>query len=482
MTVKETSVQVLEKLFEEHFGSKPETVSPLPVSGSDRRYFRLSNKTQSAIGTYNNNVAENNSFFYFTELFKKHKINVPEIYKTGKDRRHYLQQDLGGYSLFDQLMKEGQTESVKLNYHKSLAQLARIHWVAGREADYNQCFSVKQFEETAIAADFQYFKYYFADLQKVLYDKVRLSKEIEDISKDLGRIQPKTLMYRDFQSRNIILYKDDVYFIDYQGCMQGPPQYDIASLLWQAKAQLPAKWKEELLNGYISSMNDLPVARMDEMYLRKGYAQFIMLRLVQVLGAYGFRGLIERKPHFLSSIGPALKNLDGFLEDYHQIPAYPELRSLLERLCSAEMQEKYTNVHAEAQARLIVHINSFSYKKGLPKDESGHGGGYIFDCRGLYNPGRIDKYKKLSGLDEPVKQFLQLETKMPEFLDHVYSLASINVEDYLKRDFESLSISFGCTGGQHRSVYAAEQLASYLKAKYGVKTEVNHQNRANWVI
>lgn len=481
MTKTLSDTQVLEQLFEEHFGKKAESISIIPMSGSDRRYYRLVNGKTTAIGTFNQNIAENNSFYYFTELFRKHGINVPEIYKTGKDRRYYLQQDLGSVSLFDELNAKGFTNEVKEYYRMSLEQLAKLQWMAGREADYNQCFGTKQFDEKAISADFLYFKYYFADLQKIVYDKNELTAEIEEISKDLGRIQPKMLMYRDFQSRNIMLHDGKVFFIDYQGCMQGPPQYDIASLLWQAKAQLPQKWKDELLNSYITSLNSLPMAKVDEMYLRRGYSQFVMLRLVQVLGAYGFRGLMERKPHFISSIVPALQNLQTFLDDNPQIPSYPTLRGLLEKLSSKEIRSQYENKVADEHTKLKITINSFSYKKGIPEDPSEHGGGFVFDCRGLLNPGRIAQYKKISGKEDAVKHYLETETRMGEFLEHVYALVDISVDDYLDRGFDSLSINFGCTGGQHRSVYAAEQLAKHLRSKYKLEAKLVHTNEKNWV-
>ncbi len=485
MTPNKTATQIinsLEKLFEEHFGVKPEQVELLPVSGSDRRYYRMSAGKRSAIGTYNANTTENNSYFYFTDLFRKHGVNVPEVYLTSKDRRFYLQQDLGGTSLFSMLMKDGQTKEVREYFHKSLEQLARVQWLAGRETDFYQCFGTRQFDEKAIMADLLYFKYYFADLQNVNYNKLLLMEEMEQMSKELGRIQPQMLMYRDFQSRNIMIQNGEVYFIDFQGAMQGPPQYDIASLLWQAKAQLPDAWKEDLLNGYITSLNKLHVSRVDEIHFRKGYNQFVLLRLLQVLGAYGFRGLLQHKPHFISSIGPALKNLDSFLSNNPQLPAYPEMRSLLERLSTVEMQNKYGQPAATAETKLQVQINSFSYKNGIPKDKGSHGGGYVFDCRGLLNPGRYAVYKTLTGQDEPVKQFLERETMMPEFLAHAYALVSLNVDDYLARGFENLSVNFGCTGGQHRSVYAAESLAAYLTNKYNIPVTVSHLNKEKWVL
>lgn len=485
MTANKSSahtINALEQLFEEHFESKPINIELLPVSGSDRRYYRLSNDKHSAIGTYNGNTAENNTYFYFTQLFTKHEINIPEIYRISKDKKCYLQQDLGNTSLFDLLTKEGYTDTVRQHFHKALEQLVKAQWMAGREANFNQCFSTKQFDEKAIFADLLYFKYYFADLQKMHYNKSLLMEEIELLSRELGRVQPQTLMYRDFQSRNIMLHKDKTYLIDFQGAMQGPPQYDLASLLWQAKAQLPEPWKEDLLNGYISAMNALPIARMDEIHFRKGYAQFVLLRLLQVLGAYGYRGLLERKPHFISSIAPALKNLEMFLSEHPQIPAYPELRSLLERLCSKDMQAFYAQPSAKEDVKLRVTINSFAYKHGIPKDKSSHGGGFVFDCRGILNPGRYNAYKHLTGKDAMVQDFLKQETKMKDFLDHVFALVSISVEDYMNRGFEHLSVSFGCTGGQHRSVFAAEELATYLNNRFKVPVTVSHLNEQNWML
>jgi aminoglycoside/choline kinase family phosphotransferase len=478
----EQPTAILEKLFEEHFKKKPSKTEQLPVSGSERRYWRLSNDKISAIGTYNSNIAENNTFFYFTELFRKHNILVPEVYGSSKDRKYYLQQDLGSTTLFDKLLKDGITKEVRTYYKKSIEQLARVQWVAGREADFKQCFAAERYDEKAIKADLLYFKYYFADLHQIPYDRLALIDEIDQFSKELGHVQPQMLMYRDFQTRNIMLHNGKPYFIDYQGCMQGPPQYDIASLLWQARAQLPEKLKEELLNDYIASLKELHAPRMDEIHFRRVYAQFVLVRLLQVLGAYGFRGLLQHKPHFLNSIGPALKNLETFLANNPQLSSYPELRNLLEKLSAAQMQQRYAQPKRAENATLHVQIYSFSYKNGIPKDKGTHGGGYVFDCRGLLNPGRYAATKYFTGKDEIVIRFLEQETRMPEFLDHVYSLVSLNVEDYLSRGFEQLTVAFGCTGGQHRSVYAAERLSEYLTRRYNVDNTVTHLNEAKWVL
>lgn len=486
MTVSTTdsshNITVLEELFEEHFGEKPEVITALPISGSDRRYYRLQKGDISAIGTYNANIPENNTFFYFANLFRKHEINVPEVYAVGKERKFYLQQDLGDVSLYDLLSKEGHTDEVKQYYQKAVEQLVKVQWLAGRECNFDQCFSSKRFDEKAIMSDLMYFKYYFADLQKIPYDRNQLMEEMEQMSREYGRIEPQTLMYRDFQSRNIMVHNGEVYFIDFQGAMQGPPQYDLASLLWQAKAQLPDAWKEDLMNKYITAMDTFKIARVEEIYFRRGYVQFVLLRMLQVLGAYGFKGLLEHKPHFLSSISPALKNLNTFLSNNPKTPNHQELRSLLDRISSEEIQDRYTQPEPSDNLKLQVHISSFSYKKnGVPKDSSQHGGGYVFDCRGIKNPGRYNAYKHLSGLDTPVKIFLERETRMPDFVNHMYGLVSLNIEDYISRGFEHLSVAFGCTGGQHRSVYAAEQLAAYIKSRYNIPVTLEHLNKDNWV-
>ncbi len=473
-------LETLITLFKEHFGEEPQTHTRIAQSGSDRRYFRLTAGAKTAIGTLSDNTAENNAFFYFTDLLRKHGSHVPEVYARSRDRKAYLQEDLGGESLFSILQKEGFTPAVKTLYRKALQELARVQWTAGREADFKQCWATKAFDENAILADLLYFKYYFADIQRVPYDRQALGEEMTSMARELGRYQPHMLMYRDFQSRNImVLPKGEIALIDYQGAMQGPPQYDIASLLWQAKAALPDSWKEELFNSYLESVKETGM-RIDELHFRRGYGQFVLLRLLQVLGAYGFRGMLERKSHFLSSIAPALRNLHSFLDKNPQVPAYPELRKLLERLTQEDIIGRYAVPERTEAPKLNITIQSFSYKRGYPEDPSGNGGGFVFDCRGILNPGRFAEYKHLSGLDEDVQRFLEEQTRMPEFLEKIEDALSISIDDYLQRGFESLTISFGCTGGQHRSVYASEQIAAWIGRRYGIGCVAVHHNREQW--
>jgi hypothetical protein len=288
-------------------------------------------------------------------------------------------------------------------------------------------------------------------------------------------------LFRDFQSRNIIVNNDQVYFIDFQGGMQGGLSYDVASLLWQAKAELSFEWKSTLVDYYIGEANALLQNKLDVAAFRAQYQNFVLLRLLQVLGAYGFRGLFERKAHFLASIPLGLKNLKDYLQHFSIQKEYPVFASVLEWMVSEEVIERFTPPKANDTTPLTITINSFSYKKGIPVDPSENGGGFVFDMRGILNPGRFEEYKKISGLDKPVQDFLEQRTKMNVFLNSVWDLIDINIEDYLKRGFASLQINFGCTGGQHRSVYAAEQTARHLRNKYHLKVNITHTNKENWV-
>lgn len=468
---------ILSDLFTKHFGEKPTDITLIPASGSDRRYVRLSNEQHSVIGAYSPDKKENNTFFYFSQVFAKHHLPVPEVLARSNDKQYYLLQDLGDTSLFDILNRDGFTPETKELFKKSIHHLTRFHWLAGKEIDFSLCYAATSFDRSQILSDLLYFKYYFADLLKVQYNKPALLQELEEWSKSLSAVRPQTFMYRDFQSRNVQVNKGEVSFIDYQGGMLGLPQYDLASLLWQARAQMPIDWKNELVNYYFDELKTLPeIPNFNEMEFRKTYLECVLLRILQTLGAYGFRGLLERKPHFIKSIKPALQQLKYFLETYGHIPAFSELRQVLEQLVKPEITAQFDGLDETllAETKLQIHIYSFSYKKGLPEDITGHGGGYVFDCRGILNPGRIDAYKTQTGMDAAVKEYLLTQTLMPQFLDNIYATVDISINDYIQRNFDQLSISFGCTGGQHRSVFAAESMAQHIKEKYGIEAKVLH--------
>jgi hypothetical protein len=381
----------------------------------------------------------------------------------------------------DVLEQEGKTDAVFALFQKSLTALAKLQIQGAQGLDYNHCLTSKSFGKHSILTDLLYYKYYFLDTLQYPYDKQALIDELELLSEQLAQNQYDNFMFRDFQSRNIMVKEGEVFFIDFQGGMQGGLPYDLASLLWQAKAELSNEWKENLLVHYINELQKLLPKPLDVNEFKKQYQGFVLLRLLQVLGAYGFRGLFERKAHFLTSIPLGLKNLKNFLQVYSLAKDTPVFASILNWMVSEEVIQRFTPPTANETTPLVITINSFSYKKGIPSDDSENGGGFVFDMRGILNPGRVEEHKKQSGLDKPVQDFLEQRTKMNTYLNSVWDLIDITVEDYLKRGFSSLHINFGCTGGQHRSVYAAEQTARHLRNKYKVKTVLEHTNQQNWL-
>lgn len=476
------TIEKIQQFFTAFSGSAITAIDKLPQAGSERYYYRIHTADKTFIATYGANLKENESFMYFSKHFKKKNLSVPEIFCINDDKNIYIQEDFGDVSLLNKLEENGFTPAVYDLYKKSLQQLVQLQ-VKGHEGlDYKKCLTNSVFGKQAIMADLLYFKYYFLDALRQPYDKQKLIDDFEALSNYLSHTEYKYFMFRDFQSRNIMVTPDDhVHFIDYQGGMKGAPQYDVASLLWQAKANLPDDWKQHLLEDYMNAFELLVEEQIDKDVFRSQYNGYVLIRLLQVLGAYGFRGLFERKAHFLTSIPLALENLKWFINNQSIGIAVPEFKKVLELCISDAVITEFTPVQATADTPLQISINSFSFiKTGYPKDETKNGGGFVFDMRGILNPGRFDAYKYLSGLDKPVKDFLEQQTKMPEFLNSVYSIVDISVEDYIKRDFEHLSINFGCTGGQHRSVYAAEAIARHLRNKFKVKIELSHTNIENW--
>ncbi len=478
-------IQSIQDLYQKWRGNEAASIDVLPQSGSERRYFRIHEDDGSTIiGTYGANKKENEAFIYFSNHFYNKQLPVANILAVSEDNIYYLQEDFGNISLIDRLESEGYTDNIYNLFQKSLQALAKLHVEGDEGLDYDRCLTNKEFGRQAIMADLLYFKYYFLDALRKPYDKQLLIDDFEALSNYLTHTEYKYFMFRDFQSRNIMVKPDDsIHFIDYQGGMKGAPQYDVASMLWQARANLNDEWKEKLLNDYIGALEKIIDKKVNRSIFKSQYNGYVMIRLLQVLGAYGFRGLFERKAHFLTSIPLALTNLKWFINNQSIGIALPEFRRVLDLCVHDDIIQQFTPLQANEKTPLVVKINSFSYKKGLPVDESGNGGGFVFDCRGILNPGRFEEYKAFTGRDKSVKDFLEQQTKMGEFLNSVFDVVDITVEDYLKRDFESLMISFGCTGGQHRSVYAADALARHLKNKFKVKIELRHhvQDEKNWI-
>ncbi len=468
-------LEAISSLYKRWKGVPPVSIDVLPQSGSERRYFRLFGKEDSVIGTYGANIRENETFIYFSKQFREKELAVPEILAVSDDGVYYLQEDFGSTALLDRLEAEGFSKDVYDLFSLSLKELARLQILGDEGMDYEQSLTNKEFGKQAIMADLLYFKYYFLDALRRPYDKQKLIDDFEALSNYLTHTEYKYFMFRDFQSRNIMVTPGPkVHFIDYQGGMKGAPQYDVASMLWQARANLPDAWKNKLLEDYMDSFDKITGRSIDRNLFRSQFNGYVLIRLLQVLGAYGFRGLFERKAQFLTSIPLALRNLKDFFQSHSIGITVPEFRRVLDICVSEEVIQQFTPTQANENTPLVVRISSFSYRDCIPPDDSGNGGGFVFDCRGILNPGRIESMKTQHGRDKEVKDYLEQQTRMQDFLNSIFDIVDITVEEYIKRGFESLSVNFGCTGGQHRSVYAADALARHLKNKFRVKIELKH--------
>lgn len=467
-------------LFHAWSGNYPDSITALPVSGSSRRYYRIISGEKSFLAAHNNNERENRAFINFTDHFRNYDLNVPEIHATDLVNDLYLLEDLGDLTLFDlvQSTKEkGEPFSRLVDIYKTvLSDLIRFQVVAGKTLDFSYCHPVAEFSIQSIAWDLNYFKYYFLKPLLGSFDENALEADFLKISDDLGKVDRSFFMYRDFQSRNILLKNGKPFYIDYQGGRRGALQYDLASLLFQARAGIPYNIREDLYQHYTDELK--MYIEMDEDQFRDQYEGFVLIRLLQVLGAYGYRGLFERKSHFLKSIPYAMENLEWYAENTTLTGRYPSLFKTVEKLirhCDFRVNDT-----DRKSSEMQVHIYSFSYKKGFPEDRTEHGGGFVFDCRALPNPGREEKYRYFSGTDREVIDYLESGPETRRFLDSVTRIVSQSVDEYQKRGFKYLSVGFGCTGGQHRSVYCAEKLASYLNKKYDLNVSVTHTEKENW--
>jgi aminoglycoside/choline kinase family phosphotransferase len=467
-------MDVLNRLFEERFHKQVERVEPLQgeLSASGRKIIRLSAGSTTAIGILYNVREENTAFLSFSKHFRKHGLPVPEIYAEDLDQNAYLEQDLGDTTLFELLSKNrsgDQIDSAVIEaYRKAVAVLPRFQVEAGRDLDYSVCYPRGSFDRQSINWDLNYFKYYFLRLAAIPFNEQALEDDFTRLTDFLLTARSDYFLYRDFQSRNIMLLDGDPYFVDYQGGRKGALQYDIASLLYDAKADLPPQVRQQLLENYLDELgNYIPLDRAA--FLHHYYA-YVYARILQALGAYGFRGFYERKAHFLQSVPYALKNLRWLL---HNVKLPIELPTLMGAFQSMLASEKLLGLAAEAQ-NLVVRVYSFSFHRGLPKDESGNGGGFVFDGRSLPNPGREERFKPLTGKDAPVMEYLNQQESVHQYLASVMSLTDASISSYQQRGFKNLMVSFGCTGGQHRSVYLAEQFAKRLQGKSGITVEVRH--------
>jgi aminoglycoside/choline kinase family phosphotransferase len=468
------SIDILKKLFEQHFHAPPEHILPLQgeLGGSGRKIIRLSSTEHRAIGILYGVREENVAFLEFSKHFRHHGLPVPEIYAEDLNHGAYLEEDLGDTTLFEFLSKNRTGEivapEVVETYRKVVAVLPRFQIEASRDLNYAVCYPISSFDRQSIAWDLNYFKYYFLRLAGVSFNEQALEDDFNRLMEFLLGAPREYFLYRDFQSRNIMLRNGDPFFVDYQGGRKGALQYDIASLLYDAKADLPPDVRQQLLDHYLDRLSSfIPLDR--EEFLRHYYA-YVYVRIMQALGAYGFRGFYERKAHFLQSVPYALKNLRWLL---HHVRLPIPLPALMDAFKGMLASEKLQGLASEAD-NLIVRIFSFSFHQGLPKDETGNGGGFIFDGRSLPNPGREERFKTLTGMDAPVIEYLNQQESVHQFLASVLSLVDSSITSYHQRGFKNLMVSFGCTGGQHRSVFLAEHLAKRLRGRNGLEVVVRH--------
>ena len=472
-------MDVLDQLFEKHFRVPPTRVKALQgeLGGSGRRIIRLSAEKVSAIGILYGVREENFAFLEFSKHFRRHGLPVPEIYGEDLNQGAYLEEDFGDVTLFDFLSQNRTGDKIAPQvveaYRKLAAILPRFQIEAGRDLDYSVCYPRSSFDRQSIAWDLNYFKYYFLRLAGIPFNEQALEDDFDRLTNFLLSAGSQYFLYRDFQSRNIMLRDGEPFFLDYQGGRKGALQYDIASLLYDAKADLPPQLRQQLLDLYIEQAGKLTT--IDREVFLKHYYAFVYVRILQALGAYGFRGFYERKAHFLQSVPYALKNVRWLL---HNVKLPIELPTLMAAFNSMLGSEKLQGLAHEAD-RLTVQVTSFSFHRGWPKDESGHGGGFVFDGRSLPNPGREERFKALTGKDAPVIDYLNQQESVHQFLASVMSLVDASVANYQQRGFKSLMVSFGCTGGQHRSVYLAEQLAKHLRSRNGVDVAVRHRELEN---
>ncbi len=473
--VKKHKEKLILDLFEQWSGSQADDIIAMPQSGSYREYYRIFGSNKTAVGVYNADKKENNAFISFSKHFIQKGLNVPAIYAENTDQDIYLQEDLGDITLFSFLsaVREGKDFPPELLalYKQVVQDLPVFQVEGGKELDYSVCYPRDSFDKQSMMWDLNYFKYYFLKLAKIPFDEQALEEDFQRFSDYLLMADRNYFLYRDFQSRNIMVKERKPYYIDYQGGRRGALQYDLASLLYDSKCDIPLNVQEILLQEYMKSLKNH--LTFDEEEFLQYYQGYSLIRIMQAMGAYGFRGFYEKKAHFLQSIPYALKNLRMILDDLALPVKLPELVTALNRLVDAPQLLKFKD-QKKLKSYLKVTINSFSYKTGIPTDSSGHGGGYVFDCRAIHNPGRYEEYKSFTGRDKEVIEFLKNESDMDHFLDNVYTLVDQSVDKYLERNFSNLMVSFGCTGGQHRSVYCAERLAERLREKYDVEIEINH--------
>jgi aminoglycoside/choline kinase family phosphotransferase len=473
MKAGETFQENLRELFKKWSGNEAVFLDLMPGSGSYRRYCRMQSGKISAIGVYNPDQKENAAFLSFTKHFLSLGLPVPAVYAENLSQNIYLLEDLGDDTLFSLISRERQVAGFSphsLELYKNVIRWLPVFQLKAADGlDYSLCYPRSKFDKQSMLWDLNYFKYYFLKLAHIPFDEQALEDDFEKFANLLSTAPDQYFLYRDFQSRNIMIVNNEPWFIDYQGGRRGAQQYDIASLLWDAKADIPQQLRDELFDYFVEQTS--AYVKIDKKKFAKLYYTFVYIRIFQALGAYGFRGYYERKEHFLLSIPYAIKNLSWLMKYAPLDKCFSTLNSVVESLVENENLKS----NSLTDDKLVVSVYSFSYKNGIPQDLSGHGGGFVFDCRSLPNPGRFKEYRDFTGLDTQVSGFLDNEPAVHEFYNNSEKLVFQALENYIIRGFNRLMISYGCTGGQHRSVWCAERLKNRLKENFKVEINLVHR-------
>ena len=519
-------MQKLVELYKQWKGEEPQDVVRLTAGGSNREYYRLTDSQGvSVVGCVGTSRDENHAFVYLAKHFTKKQLPVPEILAVSDDELRYIQTDLGNTSLFDAI-RGGREAGGRYNVkevdllRRTIRELPNIQLNGADELDFVNCYPQPEFDTNSVLFDLNYFKYCFLKLKGVEFNEFKLQQDFEQLADDLLMEQADTFLYRDFQSRNIMLKDGKPYFIDFQGGRRGPIYYDVASFLWQSSAKFSDDVRNLLIEEYLQALQSqlstlncqLSTVNCQLSTFRPRLHLFVLFRILQVLGAYGYRGLWEKKAYFTNSIPLAITNLQKEVSLGTCNP-YPYLKEVAESLIVLNENEEKSRAEEDAKKAkvaaylqndttyllsantshglpiegemskgqrgfsLVVNVYSFSFKKGIPADESGNGGGYVFDCRSTHNPGRYEEYKPLTGLDQPVIDFLEADGEILTFLESVYRLVDFHVARFQERGFTHLQISFGCTGGRHRSVYCAQHVAEHIHEKFGVEVHICHREQ-----
>ena len=457
----------ISELFRQWAGEEATCVTPLTANASGRQYWRMEGSQCRCVAAVAHDVRENEAFFHFARQLGERGVRVPEVYAIAPSRTAYLQQDLGDVTAYSYLRHNKQAgEEARTLYGRILDDLAEMQRKT-RGMDFSCAYPRPSMDRQAYQWDFNYFKYDFLKLLHVPFDEELLERDFATLIDYLLEGDNGFFVHRDFQTRNIMLHSStgQLYIIDFQGCRSGSPLYDAASLLYSSRCELSYEQRDEQLERFLEQVATLVHSSRKALEPRF-YAQ-VAARMMQAMGAYGYRGLFERKEAFMQALPTAIATL-RHLRASHPLPLrLPELDRVMEHLLAMPELTK-------EEDKLTVRLFSFSYKRGLPTDPGGNGGGHVFDCRALPNPGRYDQYRELCGKDLPVIRFMDSHAETEAFFGHAAALVQQSVDNYVERHFSSLMVCFGCTGGRHRSVYFAERMAALLRQRKDIRVVLRH--------